>query len=202
MRHRTGTGQHIDLSMLEALIATDDHTSEAIDGRADINDSRGYVWDAVGGPLLISADPRTTWTRLSAHARLVDPTPDGSPVDVKVANRRAAMQVWIASFTDRDVLKAELEAANLAWADVRDNMTLFESASLRDGRAVVQVDDHDGGTRGVVRMPYRFSDAESTARGTAPRRGEHNADVLTDWLGASTDEVADLQGRGVLQAGG
>lgn len=201
LRHRTGTGQHIDLSMLEALIATDDHTSEAIDGRTDINDSRGYVWDVVGGPLLISADARTTWTRLSVHAALVDPTPDGSPVDTKVANRREAMRTWLASFTDRDVLKAELERANLAWADVRDNSTLFDSASLRDGRAVVRVDDHAGGTRGVVRMPYRFSNAESTPRGTAPRRGQHNADVLADWLGATPEEIATLAGQGTLQTG-
>lgn len=201
MRHRTGMGQHIDLSMLEALIATDDHTSEAVDGRSDINDSRGYVWDVVGGPLLISADPRTTWTRLSAHAGLVDPTPPGASVETKVANRREAMQSWLASFTDRDVLKAELERANLAWADVRDNDTLFENASLRDGRAVVQVDDHAGGTRGVVRMPYRFSNAESTARGTAPRRGQHNAEVLADWLGTTPEETAALAADGALVTG-
>jgi crotonobetainyl-CoA:carnitine CoA-transferase CaiB-like acyl-CoA transferase len=201
MRHRTGAGQHIDHSMLEALIATDDHTSEAIDGRADINDSRGYVWDVVGGPLLLAADPRTTWTRLSAHAGLSDPTPVGAPVETKVANRREAMRAWLASFADREALKAELERANLAWADVRDNATLFENASLRDGRAVVQVDDHAGGTRGVVRMPYRFSNAESTARGTAPRRGQHNAEVLADWLGATPAEIATLSGQGALQTG-
>ena len=201
MRHRTGMGQHIDLSMLEALIATDDHTSEAVDGRSDINDSRGYVWDVVGGPLLISADPRTTWTRLSAYAGLVDPTPPGASVETKVANRREAMRSWLASFTDRDVLKAGLERANLAWADVRDNSTLFENASLRDGRAVVQVDDHGGGTRGVVRMPYRFSNAESTARGTAPRRGQHNAEVLADWLGTTPEETAALVAGGALVTG-
>ena len=201
MRHRTGAGQHIDLSMLEALVATDDHTSEAIDGRSDINDSRGYVWDVVGGPLLLAADPRTTWTRLSAHAGLSDPTPVGAPIETKVANRREAMRAWLASFADREALKAELERANLAWADVRDNATLFENASLRDGRAVVQVDDHAGGTRGVVRMPYRFSNAESTARGTAPRRGQHNAEVLADWLGATPEEIETLSGQGALQTG-
>lgn len=201
MRHRTGTGQHIDLSMLEALIATDDHTSEAIDGRTDINDSRGYVWDVVGGPLLLSADPRTTWTRLSAYAGLKDPTPEGASVETKVANRREAMRVWLSAFTDRDLLKAELERANIAWADVRNNATLFENASLRDGRAVTQVDDHAGGTRGVVRMPYRFSGADSSVRGTAPRRGQHNRAVLAEWLGASDADIAALAGRGVLQSG-
>jgi len=200
MRHRTGTGQHIDLSMLEALIATDDHTSEAIDGRTDINDSRGYTWDVVGGPLLLAADPRTSWTRLSAHAGLTDPTPEGASLETKIANRRNAMQTWMQSFTDRDALKAALEKADIAWADVRDNATLFESASLRDGRAVQQVDDHAGGTRGVVRMPYRFSAAESAVRGAAPLRGQHNAPVLAEWLGASDDEIAALVERGVLQS--
>jgi crotonobetainyl-CoA:carnitine CoA-transferase CaiB-like acyl-CoA transferase len=200
MRHRTGAGQHIDLSMLEALIATDDHTSEAIDRRADINDSRGYVWDVVGGPLLLAADPRTTWSRLSSHAGLVDPTPEGASLEVKVANRREAIHAWMKSFSDRSALKVELERANIAWADVRDNSTLFESASLRDGRAVQQVDDHDGGTRGVVRMPYRFSNAESAVRGTAPRRGQHNDAVLADWLGATAAEIDSWRAGGALQA--
>jgi crotonobetainyl-CoA:carnitine CoA-transferase CaiB-like acyl-CoA transferase len=104
------------------------------------------------------------------------------------------------SFSDRSALKVELERANIAWADVRDNSTLFESASLRDGRAVQKVDDHAGGMRGVVRMPYRFSNAESAVRGTAPRRGQHNDAVLADWLGATAAEIDSWRAGGALQA--
>ena len=200
MRSRTGTGQHIDLSMLEAMLATDDHTSEAIDRSTDTADSRGYVWDAVGGPLLISVDHKTLWHRLARHAALVDTSAPGSPLAVKLANRRLVMAAWIASFPTRPELVRALEAANLAWADVRDATNLFESPSLRDGRSVAQVDDHAGARRGVIRMPYRFSDATVEVQGPAPRRGEHNRVVLADWLGASTEEIDALVADGTLQA--
>ena len=188
-RERTGTGQHVDLSMLEALLATDDHAPDAVDGTPPA-DTRGYVWDAVGGPVLISVDPKALWHLLTRHAGLVDPP--SSSLESKIAARRDAMAAWIASFEDRRKLTDQLEAAGLAWADVRNASNVLDSPSLRDGRAVTHVDDHAGGTRGVVRMPYRFSAASSDVRGPAPRRGEHNAEVLADWLGASPGEIAAL----------
>src|SRR3954454_6239396 len=57
-RERTGAGQHIDLSMLESLLATDDHAPDAVDGPRAA-DPRGYAWDAAGGPVLVSIDPKT-----------------------------------------------------------------------------------------------------------------------------------------------
>jgi CoA:oxalate CoA-transferase len=191
LRDQTGAGQHVDLSMLEALIATDDHAADALDGNPPA-DTRGYVWDAPGGPILISVDPKALWHRLTRHAGLVDPAAADAALPARIAARRDVMAAWIAGFADRRQLTTALEAAGLAWADVRDASTVFTSPSLRDGRAVVDVDDHAGGMRRVVRMPYRFSGATSTVRGPAPRRGQHNADVLADWLGATDDELAAL----------
>lgn len=201
MRNRTGAGQYIDLSMIEAMLATDDHVSDAIDGNTEIADSRGYVWEATGGPILISVDHKTLWHRLTRHVGLVDPSPPGVSFDTKLSNRLATMGTWIASFADREKLLAELDAANLAWADVRNARNLFESLTLRDGRSVTQVDDHAGSTRGVIHMPYRFSNADCAVRGPAPLRGHDNAEVLKDWLGASDPEISALKDWGTLLDG-
>ena len=48
-------------------------------------------------------------------------------------------------------------------------------------------------------MPYRFSAATSDVRGPAPRRGEHNAAILADWLGAGADEIDALLDAGPLR---
>ncbi len=55
---------------------------------------------------------------------------------------------------------------------------------------VVEVDDRAGGTRPVVQSPYRFSEAEAGIRRPAPWKGEHNAEVLLEWLGADTSRWA------------
>ena len=71
-RRHDRLGQHVDVGMFEAMVATDDKASEAIDGLTDPADSRGYVWEATGGPILVAADVRTLWRRLSTSAGLRD----------------------------------------------------------------------------------------------------------------------------------
>ena len=75
LRDRAGTGQHIDLSMLEAMLATDDYTHYSIDEHP-VRPARGEVWPAPGGPILISADRRYLWRQLKTCFGVADPDPD------------------------------------------------------------------------------------------------------------------------------
>jgi crotonobetainyl-CoA:carnitine CoA-transferase CaiB-like acyl-CoA transferase len=50
----------------------------------------------------------------------------------------------------------------------------------------------------VIDSPYRFSGAAAGVHNPAPYRGEHNADVLADWLGMTAADVAMLESRGAL----
>ena len=197
LRTRTGTGQHIDLSMLDAMVATDDYAHYVADGVYDFGSQRGEIWEAVGGPVMIAGDPKLTWARVSKHAGLADPAPNAD-LPAKIAGRRAAVAAWIGSFTDRAALTAELVAANLPWADMRTASTLLDSPSLQARDVVASVDDGEGGRRRVIRMPYRFSDAESGVRGAAPPVGRDNDEVLADWLGLSLSETASLRANGAL----
>ncbi len=52
----------------------------------------------------------------------------------------------------------------------------------------------------MVQSPYRFSAASSGARGGSPRQGEHNADVLADWLGFDGPTIESLRASGVLMS--
>lgn len=194
---RTGTGQHIDLSMLDAMVATDDYAHYAVDEVYEIYPQRGEIWDAVGGPIMVAGDPKATWSRLAKHAGIADPAPTAD-LATKIAARHDAVAAWILSFTDRQVLIAELAAANLAWADVRTTDTLLASPSLQAREMVASVENGEGGQRRVIRMPYRFSDAECNVRGAAPGLGRDNHEVLRDWLGLDTAAVDALQAAGAL----
>jgi len=179
LRDRTGTGQHIDLSMLEAMLATDDYTHYSIDEHP-VWPARGEVWPAPGGPILISADRRYMWRQLKACFGLADPDPD-APLEPKLRARAQAMAEWIAAHADRDALKRDLEAADLAWADVRHAGDVLAAPSVSGRGTIVEVTDGDGERRSVVRMPYRFSGAASGPVRGVPETGEHTDDVLRDW---------------------
>ena len=198
LRHRTGTGQHVDISMLDAMLATDDYAHHALDGSPTVR-LGGDVWDAPGGPILVSGALQNTWRTIHTRYHVADPTPPGADLETKVSLRRQAVANWFRSFTDRAALIAALEAGNLAWADVRPAENAFDQPSAVAHGAAASVDDRGGGTRLVVQSPYRFSDATAGVRGGAPRRGEHNTAVLADWLGWGPDRVGELAVAGALQ---
>ncbi|MGQ0466961.1 MAG: CaiB/BaiF CoA transferase family protein [Sporichthyaceae bacterium] len=196
LRDATSTGQYLDLSMLESMVATDDYAHYGLEGTTPFP-ATGTIYDAPGGPLLISADPKYLWHRLSGRYGLVDPDPD-APTTERIAARADVVAAWLASYEERVHLIAALEAAGVAWAEVRTPATLLDSPSLRARGAVAEVDDRHGGTRPLVRMPYRFSAGRSEPRGGAAFVGEHNGEVLRDWLGLDADRVETLVATGAL----
>ena len=83
---------------------------------------------------------------------------------------------------------------------MRPTEAAFTSPSAKARGTVAAVDDRGGGTRPVVESPYRFSAAKSGVSAGAGYRGEHNREVLAEWLGASGDEIDKLEEAGVLLA--
>jgi crotonobetainyl-CoA:carnitine CoA-transferase CaiB-like acyl-CoA transferase len=197
LRERTGRGQHIDIAMFDAMVATDDYAHHALD-ESPIRRLGGEVWEAPGGPLLIAGEFRNTWRCLKGAPGMVDPSPEGADLETKIRCRREATATWLLGFTSRDEAKRALEAADLAWAEVASPYDAVRSPTASARGVVAEVDDRGGGLRRVVQSPYRFSDAQSGVRGPAPRRGEHNAEVLGEWLGLGTDDINRLVANGVL----
>jgi CoA:oxalate CoA-transferase len=193
MRERTGTGQWIDLSMRDAMFVTDDYAHHALDGEPIVR-LGGQVYAATGGPILLTGEFKHIWRQLSRVHGVTDGLGADATLDDKIAARTAAVEAWVVSFADRDALKVAIDATGLAWADVRSHDDAFARARVAD------VDDRGGGQRKVIQSPYRFSDAEAGIRRPAPYRGEHNAEVLREWLGMSADDVKGLVAAGALSA--
>jgi CoA:oxalate CoA-transferase len=191
LRERTGVGQHIDISMLEAMLVTDDYAHHALDAEPVVR-LGGQVYAAAGGHILITGEFKHIWRQLSRVHAVTDGLPPDASLDEKIAARRAGVADWVAAFEQRADLTAALEQANLAWAEVRTHDDAFRRAR------VAEVDDRGGGVRRVVDSPYRFSDAASGIHRPAARRGEHNAEVLAEWLGLDAAEVGGLEKAGAL----
>jgi crotonobetainyl-CoA:carnitine CoA-transferase CaiB-like acyl-CoA transferase len=198
-RERTGLGQHVDIGMLDAMLATDDYVHFALDEHP-ITRGGGEVWDAPGGPIMITGEFRNLWRVLTAELGVVDPTPPGASLDEKIRARRGAAAAFYRGFPDRASLVAALDRAGIAWGDVRSTEAAFASPTALARGTAARIDDRRGGERRVVQSPYRLSAATSGVRGPASYRGEHNREVLGEWLGATADEIAKLEEDGVLLA--
>lgn len=198
MKGRTGLGQHIDIAMVDAMLATDDHTHYHLED-VEVQNGASEVWNATGGPVIIAGDFRHIWRQFATVLGVADPTPEGADLDTKIRARRKAAEDYLMSFDDRAALTAALDRARLAWGNVNSTRDyLRDSPTLKARNSIVEVDDRAGATRPVFQSPYRFSAAMSGVRGGAPHQGEHNQDVLTSWLGLTAVELDALTEKRVL----
>ncbi|HET6472973.1 MAG TPA: CaiB/BaiF CoA-transferase family protein [Pseudomonadales bacterium] len=198
MRERTGLGQHIDIAMVDSMLVTDDHLHYTVEGVEHLKPMPSEVWDTAGGTMLIASDFRHVWKQLVARAGVVDPTPENASLDEKIRIRRETARAFFKNLPNRAAVIAALDKMNLAYGDVREGAQALELPTVKHRGTITHVDDGAGGQRPVVQSPYRFSTAESGARGASPTQGQHNADVLADWLGLDAAAIDSLWSAGVL----
>jgi formyl-CoA transferase len=56
----------------------------------------------------------------------------------------------------------------------------------------------EAGTYPQTGMPWKFSGIPNDIRMPSPLLGEHNRLILGDFLGKSAEEIAELEGAGVI----
>jgi len=197
LRERTGRGQHVDLSLYDAMMFTDDYAHFALDG-GPVRLASGSVWNAPGGPIMLAGSLQHIWHSLRKRCGLSDPAAPEASRSEKARLRARKIREFMDSFESRSELVVELDRANLAWGDVRSTAEGFDSPTARHRGVAPDLDDRGGGTRRVVAAPYRFSAASSGTRRPAAFRGEHNREVLQEWVGADADEVQAWTRAGIL----
>ena len=198
MRHHTGVGQHIDMSMIDATFSTDDRAHFELE---DVPDTLPVcpIVDLPFGPVFIASDMKLLFIKLSRRCGLEDPTPDGADLETKIALREQAVEDRLKLCGTPQQFAELMDTIDIPWGQVRDPHDLEAQATLKHRGMIVQIDDRAGGTRPVADSPYRFSQAKSGVRGPAAHRGEHNRPILKDWLGlADTDIDARIESTGVI----
>ncbi len=191
-RASSGRGEHIDLAMVDASMVTNDGMSHAMDGLS--RPLPNEVHDTAGGPLMLAGEFRFIWKRLSEVFGLDDGLPEDATLADKVRERRAAAQQFFTrTCKDRGEVIAALDEMNIAWGDVRSAEDALELPSVKARGVVAEVDDRAGGTRPTTQSPYHFTHLQSRVRGGAPHLGEHNHEVLCEWLNFEESQLAEWQ---------
>jgi CoA:oxalate CoA-transferase len=194
----TGVGTHLDIAMLDTLLATDDYIHHSIDASPVVRLGGEYRRLPSGRWVLVSGQFKHVWAQVSSFKLVADPAPKGADLDTKIAMRKGAVNDWWAAFVnDADALAA-LDKAQIAWGVMKTPSEALASPTAQHRGIVAQVDDRGGSTRGVINSPYRYSAYESGVVGPARHRGEDNETVLADWLGIQANESASLHRSGVV----
>ncbi|MET0246135.1 MAG: CaiB/BaiF CoA-transferase family protein [Sphingomonas sp.] len=214
-RHRTGTGQRIDVSMLGALtsfVAIENWSAMAAAGmqaRTGLTVQRlspfGVFECADGYVALVAVHEKLAegLFRAMGNPDLAS-DPRFANRDSRVANAvalEATINAWSRRHPTAHVVAA-LEAEGVPAALVRHPEDALRDTRVVDRREAVPVShpaydsDIDLRTAGI---PIVFSGADTGFDDVMPIRvGEHNDQVLGETLGYSADRIAELRAQGVI----
>lgn len=213
-RHRTGEGQYVDVSMLDALtamVANEPFTAleqlgvPVRTGRTVPRLAPFGVFRCSDGHIALCAPSDAFAAGVFAAIGAPELAQDERfrTRDERVRNARELerlIEAWTAQRTRADVL-AKLDAAGVPAAEVRD-----PADAVRDGRVVRR-----GATARLAHptfgevtevygmgMPIRFSDATVGLDRPAPGVGDHNAYVYGELLGYPRERIERLRTAGVI----
>ena len=192
MRARTGLGQHIDMAMIEATVATDDQLHYDLDASHHTGPLPNEIWELPFGAVLLSTDFRYFFRLLVAELGLTDPATEKMELEEKIALRRQAAKEFLVGLKTREKFSEAMAAINIPWGDVRDPSKVTAQPTLMARGTFAEIDDRNGGKRFITQSPYHFSEAASGVRGSVAYRGENYAEILTDWLGLAEKDIEEL----------
>ena len=215
-RDRTGQGQYIDISMVDALYhmqSVEVQLFAASDGKYiplrsglhhRLNCPSG-VFKGPEGHMVILALNRQ-WpnvARALGKPELID-DPRFSSAGRRGKNREELIpmiEAWLQSFpTDEAALKA-LADQRVPSGPVMSIEETLSHPYFAARKMVRTVSDRILGEVTIPGFPFKFSAYPDTLDLEAPFLGEHNDEILSHYLGRSPDSIAQLHAQGALYKG-
>ncbi|MEM7468205.1 MAG: CaiB/BaiF CoA-transferase family protein, partial [Pseudomonadota bacterium] len=214
-REKTGKGQYLDISLLDAYYhchelnvqlcsATNGETEPTRAGAHHFAVCPLGLFEVAGRYLfIITLDPQwPSLCRAMGQENLIEDSRYRTNVD-RVAKQQEVndiVQAWLNSVGNMDDVLAKLAEHRVPSAPVLSISETINEPHFRERGTIRTVTDPKLGEIDMPGMPLRFSDHECNVHLDAAYLGEYNEAVLKDVLGYSDEHIQTLLGEGVLHA--
>jgi len=208
-RTRTGRGAHLDVAMLECLVASEDVTyGSVLNGGPEYLgprpgmvihaiDGRSFAMQTVGAPQL--------WPRLLETMNRPELARDprfATPLARREhwAELREIIVAWLETFPTADAAIAGLASARLPAAPVLSPREVIAHPHLAEREFFPDVPHPARGRVGVTGIPFQVDGGRPRPAAGAPYRvGEDTRLVLTEVLGYDNARVESLRKAGAIE---
>ena len=216
-RERTGHGQYLDLSLLDTYFHYHEAAVETLSlSKGAIKPTRSglHSWYAVPAGifkaknrhLIIIAPLENQFTglcRAMSRPELADDPHFKTNAD-RLTNLKqlvATIEGWLQSMPSDEASMAAMKEYRVPHAPVLSVDDAMKHPHLRERGTVRSVHDRILGDFEVPGFALRFSEFPECLELEAPMLGEHNEEVLTDYLGYPSERVNELIRKGVIRSG-
>ncbi|MHC1760762.1 MAG: CaiB/BaiF CoA transferase family protein [Negativicutes bacterium] len=210
-RERTGKGQHVDISLLDGLMVANEYAENAWNGFEVKRSGNTHsmiapfgLFKGNGGALMIAGVSDILWAKLCTlmdkQELINDPVYSNPGKRAQVVNVLIPMiEEWLKTFPDIDAAKKVLDDNGVPSAKVYTLKDVMTDPHVLAREMVVDIavpEISQGKIKGRGN-PLKFSECKAKL-GQAPALGEHNADILTQLLGYSADQLEKLKNNKVF----
>jgi crotonobetainyl-CoA:carnitine CoA-transferase CaiB-like acyl-CoA transferase len=201
-RERTGQGQHIRLSMLDAVIAflwASDMGSQTFVG-ADIPQQEAasfidLVYETATTPISVAVQTNREFLALTRALDKPqwrdDPRFSTPALRQRHINERLALTQEALRTRPAEEWLERLTQEGVPCAPVLTRTAMLSDPQVVENAIVVETEHQAAGTLRQARPAARFSGTDATIRSGGPALGEHTAEVLAE-IGCSAAEIAAL----------
>jgi len=209
-RTRTGEGSHVQISMLDTVLAflwssdMSGHTFVGDEAQPDKSaEAQSFVeliYQTADGWMAVSAHTDNTWAGLAAAVERPDwlEDPRFATVAAREENKPARLEL-----TQHELLKdttenwmLRLSAHDVPCAPVLTRDQVYKHPQVAANGSIFEQDHAQAGRIRQTRTPARFSNTPPDRPGPAPRLGEHTRDVLAQ-AGYDPETIAGLIADGI-----
>ena len=214
-RLSSGQGQHVDVSMQEAVAATTEHVgiSYIYQGASAIRCGFRHggqfvaTWKCKDGYVSITTNTHRAWNDLRAwmaEEGMAGDLLDKKYDDILILRAQYSDHIedligtWAMGHTRQEITDWG-QARHHPFGPAATAVEVMKNPQLRARGFFIEVDQPElGGRPTYPGAPYVLPDSPWRLKAMAPRIGQHNSEVYEDELGLSNDEIEVLVAEGVI----
>ena len=210
-REKIGVGQRIDTSLLEAEVASliNVGSNYLVGGKIPTRWGNAHPnivpyqnFKTADGYLVIGVASEVIWKRFCQAIGRAELTDDARFANnsKRVENRAALIVLLSEVFLQRnnETWFKSLTEAEVPCAPVQTVDQVFQAPQVLHRDMLLEVEHPTAGTVRMAGIPVKFSVTPASVRLPPPMLGEHNGEILKNWLGMSAEVIDELKREKIL----